>query len=77
MKDKYQCYWRDKTGKYFYQVTDKNILPRWRGVILYRKIYFPRKNISKYEGVRATESVDYLRLYCEKISESEFKKFIK
>lgn len=75
--DKYQGYWKVKGSDKIYQVIDKNILPRWRNVILYRKIYFPRKNISKYEGIRTTETVDYLRLHCERISESEFKKFIK
>lgn len=75
--DKYQGYWKDKNSNNFYQVLDKkHPMPRWRDVILYRKIYFPRKNISKYEGIRTTESVDYLRLHCERISESEFKKFI-
>lgn len=67
MKDKYQGYWKDKNSNNFYQVVDKNILPRWRNVILYRNIYFPHKNISKYEGIRTTETVDYLRLHCEKI----------
>ena len=76
MKDKYQGYWKVKGSDKFYQVID-NAWPRWRNVILYRKIYFPHKNISKYEGITTTETVDYLRLHCERISESEFKKYIK
>lgn len=70
MKDKYQGYWKDKTCNCFYKVLWK-FLPRLRYVYSYTKI---GNRLSK---IGREISVDYLRLHCEKISESEFKNFIK
>lgn len=68
--DKYFGYWRDKTQDSFYKVL-WNHKPRYRYVDDYTKIG------NRYSKIGRPISVDYLRLHCEKISESEFKKFIK
>lgn len=70
MKNKYFGYYKDNKLGCFYEILwiPK---PRWRYVDSYTKVY---NDVLKISG---TISVDYLRLHCEKISESEFKKYIK
>lgn len=70
MKDKYLGYWIDKTCNCFYVTLWKH-LPRYRYADSYTKIG------NRYSKIGRPISVDYLRLHCEKISESEFKKYIK
>lgn len=69
-QDKYSGYWKVKGQKSFYKILGKSSFPRWR--VVYR--YIP--GVSKYNKIYTTTSVDYLRLYCEKISEKEFKYYI-
>lgn len=70
MKNKYFGYYKDKTQDSFYEILwiPK---PRWRYVDDYAKIN------NRFSKIGRPISVDYLRLHCEKISESEFKKYIK
>ena len=69
-KDKYSGYWLIKGTKNFIKVIGGHTFPRWRNV----------KRISRgfhgyYENFSA-ETVDYLRINCEKITEETFKKYI-
>lgn len=71
-QDKYSGYWKIKGTKNFIKVIGKGSFPRWRKV---KRFYFIG---NKYIGATPfqasnIETVDYLRVHCEKITEKEFK----
>ena len=68
-QDKYSGYWHIKDTKNFIKVISKSRFPRWRVV----KRTCLDMNGHYYNYHESTETVDYLRLYCEKITEKEFK----
>lgn len=68
-QDKYSGYWKIKGTKNFIKVIGKSTFPRWRVV----KRTCLNINGYYYNCHESTETVDFLRLYCEKITEKEFK----
>lgn len=66
-QDKYSGYWKIKGRNVYYKVFGQTF-PRWRRVTLYKEIIN-----HNFEKISATETVDFLRLHCEKITEKEFK----
>lgn len=69
-KDKYSGYWLIKGTKNFIKVIGECNFPRWR--------YVKRINKSFYTYVETfgNETVDFLRINCEKVTEDTFKKYI-
>lgn len=70
-KDKYLGYWLIKGTNNFIKVVGKWNFPRWRFV----------KRISKgfhgYIETAGTETVDWIRINCEKVTEDTFKEITK
>lgn len=70
-KDKYSGYWLIKGTKNFIKVIGDSGFPRWRFV----------KRISKgfhgYIETPGTETVDWIRINCEKVTEDTFKEMVK
>lgn len=70
-KDKYLGYWLIKGTKNFIKVIGYTDFPRWRKV----------KRISlgfhKYVETNHNETVDWIRVNCEKVTEDTFKEIVK
>ena len=72
-KDKYSGYWLIKGTKNFIKVIGKSTFPRWRVV---KRICLGIKGYY-YNCPESTETVDFLRIYCEKVTEDTFKEMVK
>lgn len=70
-KDKYLGYWKIKETKNFIKVIGKSTFPRWR--VIKRTCLGIN---GYYDCHESTETVDFLRLNCEKVTEDTFKKYI-
>ena len=70
-KDKYSGYWLIKGTKNFIKVIGKHSFPRLRSV---KRI---SRGLHGYHEIFTTETVDFLRIYCEKVTEDTFKEMIK
>lgn len=70
-QDKYLGYWLIKGTKNFTQVIGYSDFPRWRKV---KRII---KCIGGYMEYFTSETVDYLRISCEKVTEDTFKEYTK
>lgn len=69
-KDKYSGYWLIKGTKNFIKVIGECGFPRWRYV---KRI---NKCVYNYFETFGNETVDYLRINCEKVTEDIFKKYM-
>jgi len=67
-QDKYSGYWHIKDTKNFIKVIGKSTFPRWRVV---KRTCLGINGY--YDCNESTETVDFLRVHCEKITEKEFK----
>ena len=70
-EDKYSGYWQIKDTKNFIRVVGDTNFPRWRSV---KRICSGFKG---YYEIYTTETVDFLRLKCEKVAEDTFKEITK
>lgn len=70
-KDKYLGYWLIKGTKNFIQVIGDHDFPRWRRV---KRIC---RGFNGYYENSNSETVDFLRIHCEKVTEDTFKEYIK
>lgn len=70
-QDKYLCYWKIKGTKNFIKVIGKSTFPRWR--VIKRTCLGIN---GYYDCHESTETVDFIRLNCEKVTEDTFKKYI-
>lgn len=70
-QDKYLGYWLIKGTKNFIKVFGKGFSPRWREV---KKIVFA---FNRYFETFDEETVDWIRINCEKVTEDTFKKYTK
>ena len=70
-QDKYLGYWLIKGTKNFIKVIGDHDFPRWRKV---KRIY---RSFNGYLEYFCSETVDFLRLNCEKVTEDTFKEYTK
>lgn len=75
-QDKYLGYWLIKGTKNFIKVIGKCDFPRWRRVKKFYCILGKYIEASPFETSNI-ETVDYLRLDCEKVTENTFKEYTK
>lgn len=70
-QDKYLGYWKIKGTKNFIKVIGKSTFPRWRVI---KKTCLGINGY--YDCHESTETVDFIRINCEKVTEDTFKKYI-
>ena len=70
-QDKYSGYWLIKGTKNFIKVIGKHSFPRWRSV---KRIC---RDLYGYYEKSNSETVDFLRINCEKVTEETFKEYTK
>ena len=70
-QDKYSGYWQIKGTKNFIRVVGTHHFPRWRFV---KRIC---RGFKGYYENCTTETVDFLRINCEKVTEDPFKEITK
>ena len=70
-QDKYLGYWQIKGTKNFIKVISGSVCPRWRIV---KRI---NRGLNGYYENSCSETVDYLRINCEKVTEETFKEYTK
>lgn len=70
-QNKYSGYWQIKGTKNFIKVVSDSVFPRWRNV---KRIC---RGLKGYNEISTTETVDFLRLNCEKVTEDTFKEITK
>lgn len=70
-QDKYLGYWLIKGTKNFIKVIGDSSLPRWR------KVKRISKSLKGYVEFSGPETVDFLRIHCEKVTEDTFKEYTK
>lgn len=68
-KDKYLGYWLIKGTKNFIKVIGYSDFPRWRKI---KKICL---GFNKYVETFNSETVDWIRINCEKVTEDTFKEY--
>lgn len=70
-KDKYLGYWLIKGTKNFIKVIGGHVCPRWRFA---KRIC---RGLNGYYENSCSETVDFLRIHCEKVTEDTFKEYTK
>lgn len=70
-QDKYLGYWLIKGTKSFIKVIGDSGLPRWR------KVKRINKTFHGYIDFFGNETVDWIRINCEKVTEETFKEYTK
>ena len=70
-KDKYSGFWQIKGTKNFIKVVGDSVFPRWRNV---KRIC---RGLNGYHETATTETVDFLRIHCEKVTEDTFNEYTK
>lgn len=70
-QDKYLGYWLIKDTKNFIKVVGDSIFPRCRNV---KRIC---RGLNGYYETATIETVDFLRIHCEKVTEDTFKEYTK
>lgn len=70
-QDKYLGYWLIKGTKDFIKVIGNSHYARWRKVIRVRK------GLHNYVEIFDDETVDWIRINCEKVTEDTFKEYTK
>lgn len=75
-KDKYLGYWLIKGTKNFIKVIGDCDWPRWRRVKRFYFVFNKYIEASPFEASNI-ETVDFLRIYCKKVTEDTFKEYTK
>lgn len=70
-QDKYLGYWLIKGTKNFIKVIGYASFPRWRRV---KRI---NKSFHSYVETSGNDTVDWIRINCEKVTEDTFKEYTK
>ena len=70
-KDKYLGYWQIKGTRNFIKVVGDHSFPRWRRVKRINRSFYT------YIETFGNETVDFLRINCERVTEDTFKEYTK
>lgn len=70
-QDKYLGYWQIKGTRNFIKVIGDHDFPRWRRVKRINRSFYT------YVETLGMETVDYLRINCEKVTEDTVKEYTK